>query len=717
MQPNPPIFNGFSAPLPPTAEGLEERLSETEPLVATSGRGLAGEILDLYTGGAFSFWRWQPDADTLQTHGSLQGESLKDWMMRIHPRDQAAFSRFLDQEWQPAPPYVSIDYRFNANRQGDWVRVRHTGGLVLLGGVPTVSGMVEIISPPQRSRTLLERMESEMIEGEFRLQDFLNGAIALSSATNAEPLLELLRKTLRADTVTLVRLDSRLDITGMTTPGGGGNAFHVGDLGGPLRQALTSAGGAPAASVFELDLDSTNADYPWVASKCVVMPNGSIAAVLCAGFRTSRGRTGARRFHCLLSLASNFTASRICREQEESYRRDLLGQLRHAQRLSSLGRLTGGFAHDLNNLLTLVQGHLHLLDEAFAARDWEAGSESLAQIRHTSEQAADFSERLVLFGARKPMEPKVCDLNRIVERFVTMMRRVLEESIEIRLELDPQIAPVRADESMLREVLMNLLVNARDAMTTGGTVTIRTQSEHRSGEGEKASRPIAFVCLSVTDDGATRHSHHLPTLLDSPDEIEVDASGSGLGLYHVASIIAEHGGHIEVSRPSSSVNRLNLLFPAEEGSPDPSASDPACCNRMPCEPLAEARLRGTTILLVEDEMAVRKLVKKLLEVLGCSVIEAVSGREALDLWPGIRDRVNLVVSDIVMPEGVSGWDLARELHHRHPDLGILLTSGYSDLPEDHGLGGISRIGFLQKPYGVSTLRESLSNLATPASVS
>lgn len=702
---------------PRVGEGLEGRLSDSEPLVATSGRGLAGEILDLYTGGAFSFWRWRPDTDTLVTHGTFQGDSLKDWIMRIHPRDQAAFSRFLDQDWQPAPPYVSVDYRLNANRQGDWIRVRHTGGLIISGGVRTISGMVELISPPQRARTLLERMESEMIEGENRLRDFLNGAIALSSTPNSEPLLELLRKTLRADTVTLVRLDSRLDVTGMTTPGGGGDAFRVGDLGGPLRQALAAQDEGNVGSVFELDLDETKADYPWVTAKCVLMPNGSIAAVLCAGFRTSRGRTGARRFHCLLSLASSFTASRICREQEESYRRDLLGQLRQAQRLASLGRLTGGFAHDLNNLLTLVQGHLHLLDEAFASRDWKAGAEPLAQIRHTSEQAADFSERLVLFGARKPMEPRICDLNRIVERFVTMMRRVLEENIEIVLELDPLIAPVRADEAMLRELLMNLIVNARDAMSAGGIVTIRTRAEYRHVVEGEENPSLPFVCLSVFDNGATRHSQQLPALLESPDLIEVDATGSGLGLYHVASIIAEHGGRIEVGGHSGPGNRLHLLFPAHEGTPQTCATDAGNCQRTPCEPLAEARLRGTTILLVEDEMAVRKLVRKLLEVLGCSVIEAVSGREALDLWPEIRDRVSLVVSDIVMPEGISGWDLARELHHRHPDLGILLTSGYSDLPEDHGLGGIPRIGFLQKPYGVNSLRESLSTLSTTALVS
>lgn len=686
---------------------------DSEPLVAISGRGLAGEILDLYSGGAFSFWRWCPGNNSLVTHGQLQGDSLKDWMMRIHPRDQAAFSRFLDQEWKPAPPYVSIDYRFNANRQGDWIRVRHTGGMVVSNGITMITGMVEIISPPQRSRTLLERMEGEMIEGESRLRDFLDDAIPLYGGTNAEPLLELLRKTLRADTVTLVRLDSRLDITGMTTPGGGGDAFRVGDLGGPLRQALTSPEGAPECEVFELDLDPSKAEYPWIAAKSVVMPNGGVTAVLCAGFRTSRGRCGARRFHGLMSLTSTFTAARICREQEESYRRDLLAQLRQAQRLSSIGRLTGGFAHDLNNLLTVVQGHLHLLDEAFASRDWEAGSEPLAQIRHTSEQAADFSQRLVLFGARKPLEPKVCDLNRAVERFTTMMRRVLEENIEIRLELDPQIPPIRADEAMLRELLLNLLVNARDAMTSGGTVTIRTQPESRRDEGSGGPSTPAFVRLSISDNGTTRHSQQLAAMSGSPNPSEFDGSASGLGLYHVSSIVAEHGGRIEVCPLPTPGNRLHLFFPADEGPPEPGAMEPSDSQRPPCGNLAEARLRGTTILLVEDETAVRKLVRKLLEVLGCSVIEAVSGREALDLWPGIRDRVSLVVSDIVMPEGVSGWDLARELHHRHPDLGILLTSGYSDLPEDHGLGGIPRIGFLQKPYGVNTLRESLATLASP----
>ena len=689
--------------------------SDSDELTAISGRGLAGEILDLYTGGAFTFWRWTPTTDSLVTHGSLVGESLKDWIMRIHPRDQAAFSEFLDQDWPQAPSFVSIDYRFNANRNGDWIRVRHTGGLPGVGGQTAISGLVEIISPPTRSRTLLERMEGEMIEGESRLKDFFIGAFAMSGASDSEPLLELLRKTLRAETVTLLNLDSRSDITGMITLPGGGDAFRLGDLGGAVRKALSSLNGDPSPEVFELDLDAARTDYPWVTAKTVVMPDGNVAAVLCAGFRTARGRSGARRFHHALSLTSSFTASRICRQLEASQRLDLLAQLRQAQRLSSVGRLTGGFARDLNKLLTSVQGHLHLLEEAVACRDWEAVAEPLAQIRQSSEQAADFSERLLPTGTPRPMEPKVCDLNRIVERFVTMMRRVLEENLEIRLDLDPSIASVRADESMLRDVLMDLLLNARDAMIAGGIVTIQTSSTTRQS-AEKGAAPLPFVCLSLSENGSPLHSDHLPALLESLDLKEIDTNGSGFGRYHVASIIAEHGGRLETCGDAPKPNRLLLLFPANEAKAKPETRTPVPSSRPAAESLIETHLRGMTILLVEDENAVRKLVRKLLEVLGCNVIEAVSGREALELWPEIRDQVSLVVSDIVMPEGVSGWDLARELHHCHPDLAILLTSGHGDLPQDHGLGGIPRIGFLQKPYGLNTLREQLSALTSSALV-
>lgn len=686
-------------------------LSDSDDFSDASGRGLAEEILDLYTGGAFSFWRWTPTTDSLVTHGSLLGESLNEWLLRIHPRDQAAFSQFLDQDWQKAPPLVSIDYRFHAHRHGDWVRLRHTAGLLSCEGKTVVSGLVEVVSPSARSRTLLKRVEDEMLEGESRLREFLNGLFTGGSSPDPEPLLELLRKTLRADTVTLVDLDARLDLVDLRTIGGDGSALRVGDIEGPLRQALNHWNGVTSSEVFEMDLDSARTDYPWVATKTVEMPNGSVAAVLCVGFRTVRARSDARRFYSTLSLASAVTASQANRRREALPRRDLLAQLRQARRLSSISRLTGAFAHDLSNLLTLVQGHLHLLDKALACRDWEAVVEPLAQLRQSAEQATEFSEKLLLFGAPRPMEPKVCDLNRLVERFATMMRHVLEENIEIRLDLDSSVALVQADEPMLCEVMMHLLVNVRDAMNEGGVVTIQTSSATRVS-AEEGAAPGSFVRLSISDDGTIPHRDHLPTSWESIDLQEIDTKGSSLDLFHVASFIAGHGGFVESCGDPTKTNRLRLLFPVNEAEPDAQIPQPA--SQRSSASLLETRVRGLTILLVEDENAVRKLVRKLLEVLGCSVIEAISGREALDLWPKIRDQVSLVVSDIVMPDGVSGWDLARELHHRHPSLAILLTSGHGELPRDHGLGGIPQIGFLQKPYGVNTLREQIAALANPA---
>ena len=179
--------------------------------------------------------------------------------------------------------------------------------------------------------------------------------------------------------------------------------------------------------------------------------------------------------------------------------------------------------------------------------------------------------------------------------------------------------------------------------------------------------------------------------------------GTGLGLANVAAIIREHGGQVDVSSEVGAGTTFEIFLPMVVGriaAPLPEKKDTK----------DEESLKGITILLVEDENGVRKLVRKLLEMLGSEVIEAKSGRQALDLWPEISEKVSLVVTDIVMPEGVSGWDLARELHSTRPELGILLTSGYDERPEDHGLGDEEQIAFLQKPYEAKTLKHTLQQL-------
>jgi nitrogen-specific signal transduction histidine kinase/CheY-like chemotaxis protein len=698
-----PSLSGFRDPIP----GGSRRILGNGRLGHEGSRreasGLAAEIIDLFEGGAFSFWEWGPATNQLSTRGAFTAPTLKDWLLRIHPRDQAAFSEFLDQDWNLAGTYVSIDYRLNAQRPGDWIKVRHTLGLASRRSDGTITGIVEELSSPNLSRTLLERTESELREAELRVQRFIEGAVAVEGQADPLPLLELLRHTLRCDSVALVRVDPGLAPTEVIESNLEAVSFPFEQVRGLLTETLAAPSTEEFQGVAEFDLDPSVSAVAWFSARPVRLAGGRIAGALCAGYRTAAARIASRRFRSLLPLAATFAAERFERQLEEGHRRDLLAQLRDAQRLSGLGRVTGGFAHDLKNLLTLIEGHLHLLDKAFAYGDLESGRDSLRQICDAAGQANDFSSRLLLFGGKSQAELRACNLNRVVERFVAMMRRVLEENIEIHLDLDPAIAAIRADEGLLREILLNLIVNARDAMLRGGKVILSTRSEHLDSGPNGV-----YVSLSVTDEGRPGPDRRFPAHPDPFPLPETDPTGSSLGLYHVSSIVGELGGQIEQPDPAGAGHQIRLLFPAADRVAEPERTGTR--HHAPSRPGSLVNIEGKTILLVEDEVAVRKLARKLLEVIGCEVIEAASGREALDRWPEIRDRVSLVVSDVVMPEGVSGWDLTHELHHRHPDLGILLTSGYSDLPSDHGLGGIPQIEFLQKPYGAGALKASLSRL-------
>lgn len=699
-----PSLSGFRDP---SAEGASNPPGLAGTAFAAAAReaaGLAAEMIDLFEGGGFSWWEWDPAINSLATRGIFQAETLEEWLLRVHPRDQAAFSEFIDQNWALAPSYCSIDYRIQASRKGDWMRVRHTAGLAARRGGNRVSGMVEELSSPHLTRTLLERIEGELREGEARVQRFIEAAVSLGGP-DPLPLLELLRSTLRSDTVALVRLDARLLPAGLVESSLESVSFPYDEMRPLFAGILATPSPDGFDGVVECDLERSASPLAWLSIRPVRVGGGRVAGALCAGFRSASTRSAARRFRSLLSLTSALLAERAGREQEEGQRRDLLSQLREAQRLSGLGRVTGGFAHDLKNLLTLIEGHLHLLDEAFASGDSKGGRDSLKQIRKASEQANELSGRLLLFGGKTATDLRTCDLNRLIERFAAMMRRVLEENIELRLDLDPSVAPVRADEGMLRQILLNLLVDARDAMPRGGRVTLSTRN------GIRLENDVAtYVSLTIDDEGDLSPGRRFAALPAPLPQGAADPTASCLGHYLVASIVEELGGRIDHPGTDERRSRIRLLFPAYERGGDPVTVAPPEA-RTPARRTPAGSLKGATILLVEDEAAVRKLVRKLLEVIGCVVVEAVSGREALELWPAIRDRISLVVSDIVMPGGVSGWDLAKELHRRHPDLGILLTSGYSDLPVDHGLGGIRQIEFLQKPYGAGALKTTLARLA------
>jgi CheY-like chemotaxis protein len=432
---------------------------------------LASEILELFAKGAFSFWHWIPEVNSLTTHGSLMANSIEDWMICIHPRDLSEFSRFLDQDWKESAPVESIEYRFNPDRQGNWIRVRQTAGYSGRSKDGSISSLIEILTETgEAGESSLETMAGEWRRAESELIQFVDSAVNLGIQPDPAPVLKLLQKTIGADAMMLVHFGSSIIVTdSLAESNEGVDSDRSGEY-LPLIEAIAELDKMDQSHPFELDLEETGEGITHYIVKPLLWGEG-VKGALCAGFLCRERRGSDAATHTRLSLISAFAD----------------GQLDRLRRLQM------------------------------------AGSRSVVT---------------------QPAAP-------------------------------PQTIP----------------------------------------------------------EGGSRRSR-----------------------------------------------------------------------------LASQDLKGVKVLLVEDESAVRKLVRKLLELLGCTVTEAASGRHALDLWPSISGEIRLVVSDIVMPEEVSGWDLARELHGLHPELGILLTSGYGEVPADHGLGGIPRIAFLQKPYGVKTLKETLMEL-------
>lgn len=406
--------------------------------------------------------------------------------------------------------------------------------------------------------------------------------------------------------------------------------------------------------------------------------------------------------HSIVELLSDTTKGHTFGDLETSEKKrgvEVLAQLQQAQKLASIGKLASGVAHDFNNSLTVIQGHLMLLEMAISSADNEQSFESLELLRDATEQASGLSKQLLMLGRQSQPNFEQTDLHEIIEDFVRMMKRIIDTDIEFETALTADCSKINADTIMIGQVLMNLVVNARDAMSGKGRICIGTEILRDPETHRKA------ISLTISDSGSGIPEDSIKKIFEPFYSTKERGKGTGLGLANVASIIREHSGQIQVKESSSEGTTFEIRLPVEE----------KCATEKSTESTAPASndgalLQGTKILLVEDEAAVRKLVKKLLEMLGCTVIEAESGKEALDIWPDVQDDVSLVVSDVAMPEGVSGWDLARELHRARPDLGILITSGYCQTPEELDLGGNDQLAFLQKPYESNRLKATLSEL-------
>jgi PAS domain S-box-containing protein len=379
-------------------------------------------------------------------------------------------------------------------------------------------------------------------------------------------------------------------------------------------------------------------------------------------------------------------------------RRALEEQLRQAQKMEAVGRLAGGVAHDFNNLLTVISGYGAMLRGEFPPG--AVARADVDEILAAAHRAGGLTRQLLAFSRRQVLQPRVVDLNQAVSATAGMLRRVIGEDITLQTELAPNVWPVHADPGQLEQVVMNLAVNARDAMPEGGTLRLRTANVTVSEAAalERAGLvPGPYAALAVEDTGTGIDPAVLPHLFEPFFTTKGPGKGTGLGLATVYGIVKQSGGDVDVDSTPGRGSRFTIYLPRYEGEPD-AESTPA----RPAPP------RGTeTILLVEDDASVRTAMRRMLERLGYRVLEAADGAQALQRHAeadACGDRIDLVLTDVVMPEQ-GGRALGERLAARWPALRVLYMSGYTDDEILRRGLVVPGAGFLEKPFTPERLAE------------
>jgi PAS domain S-box-containing protein len=373
-----------------------------------------------------------------------------------------------------------------------------------------------------------------------------------------------------------------------------------------------------------------------------------------------------------------------------SEQKQLEEQLRQSQKMEAIGQLAGGVAHDFNNILTVIHGHATLLLNGGNLADGQA--RSAQQIAQAAERAAGLTRQLLAFGRRQIMQIKCLDLNEVVSNMTKMLGRLLGENIALQLNYSPCPALVQADAGMIEQVLLNLAVNARDAMPKGGVLALKITllENYQRPQGRVAGEsPNRVVCLSAGDNGVGIAPENLGRVFEPFFTTKPVGKGTGLGLATVYGIIKQHQGWIEVESRLGQGTTFKVFLPASQGAPE-----------LERKLSADKAIRGgnETILVVEDEAPVRDLVCNILTKHGYQILEAESGVQALQVWRTSKQKIDLVLTDMVMPDRVNGRELAEKLWAERPRLKVIFTSGYS--AEAVGKDFVLQRGliYLQKPF-------------------
>jgi signal transduction histidine kinase len=365
--------------------------------------------------------------------------------------------------------------------------------------------------------------------------------------------------------------------------------------------------------------------------------------------------------------------------------------------MEAVGRLAGGVAHDFNNLLTAILGYADLLLDRLPPDD--RSRPAVIEIHKAGQNAASLTRNLLAFSRKQVLEPIILNLNDVIETTESLLARLVGEDVEITLDLDPTLQLVRADPGQVSQVLLNLAVNARDAMPGGGQLVMTSYNADASDLPRPAA-PGLHVVLTVQDTGCGMTEPVLAHIFEPFFTTKGVGAGTGLGLATVYGIVEQSGGKIWVDSTPGVGTTFTVCLPAatanEIGRPDGDRG--------------LARTGGSeTILLVEDNDAVRALAREALTGDGYDVVEATNGREALSAIEGRVDRIALVVTDVVMPV-MGGRELVDRLRAARPEIKVIFTSGYASDPHTPQHARDSGAGFLQKPFAPTTVRRSVREL-------
>jgi nitrogen-specific signal transduction histidine kinase/CheY-like chemotaxis protein len=376
-------------------------------------------------------------------------------------------------------------------------------------------------------------------------------------------------------------------------------------------------------------------------------------------------------------------------------------QFLQAQKMEAIGRLAGGVAHDFNNLLTSIVGHADLMLLELRPEDPLVGD--IREIKKAADRAADLTRQLLAFSRKQILQPRIVNLNQVIADMKKMLRRLIGEDVELETNLAPDPGLVLVDPGQIDQVVMNLVVNARDALPRGGKLTISTaQAEITTADVPRyiGSKPGSYVLLEVRDNGLGMSEEVQSHVFEPFFTTKELGKGTGLGLSTVYGIVKQSNGYIWVESALGEGTAFRIYLPRLEGQ--------AVAESRPGK--AASSCRGTeTILLVEDNDLVRRLARSVLEQFGYRVLEARNGEEACRLGRGYEERIDLLLTDVVMP-GMSGQTLAGQIREMRPETEILFMSGYTE--ESTLNQGPLRGGrhFLQKPFSPQELGQRFRKL-------